>query len=124
MREFFSHDSRFSIPAVDVLTREASVLAEIFETLLAEPASTVRRMQPRNSYAIPFLKSTRTHPHSVHDADNLMSGHHRQLGKRQISLYGVQVGVAQTTAAYSPTNFARSGHRKRYVLQIEGSLFD
>jgi hypothetical protein len=86
-------DGVIGITAIDVISGEARVDAEILAIALAVLALVARIAEPRNPDSIADGEIGHAVPEALDDADNLMARHDRNLRLRQL-LDDVQVGPA------------------------------
>src|SRR5262249_553965 len=87
-------DSVFGVAAVGVVSSETGVRAQVLESVETEFANTVRGVEPGDSDAVSFFMTDDGWAAGIDGADDLMSGNHRALVRRNVALDGVQIGVA------------------------------
>src|SRR5579863_2330190 len=104
--EAFFGECVFRVATVHRVASEHRPVAEIFAAAAAVLASTVGRMQPRDSHPGADLIRRRAFPSGFDFADNLVSGDERGKPRRQFALNHVQIGTA----------YAASTHTNQYLF--------
>ncbi len=92
--------------AIDVLAREARLVAQVLLTALAVLTSSAGRIEPGHTYPVPQGKARHPRAQGIHPADDLMARYHRQLGQGDFALHQVQVGVAHAAGLHLQTHLA------------------
>ena len=105
--------------AVDVVTREARVVAEVLAAAGAVAALTVRPAQPGNADAVANGEALSAGPEPDHNPGDLVPQNERQLGLGQIAVDDVQVGAADAAGVDLDQDLLRPGNGFGDIDQLE-----
>ena len=85
---------RLGEAAVDVVSGEPGLVAEVLVPRGAVPAAATGRAEPRNSDAVPRAEPQGFRTARLHDADDLVPEDERELRLRELAVENVEVGPA------------------------------
>jgi hypothetical protein len=109
-------DCQLGEAAVDVIPREASVVAQVLTSGNAVPADPARRAEPRHADPCSESKPSAA---ADHLPDDLVSEDERQLRVLELAVEDVEVGTTGAARAHSKENLPGSGLRVRDVSEHE-----
>jgi hypothetical protein len=115
--ELSRHDAVFRVAAVDVISSETAIEAEVLEPSTTVFAAAVSRVQPCDPNAISFSIGGNVGASRVDDADDLVSRNDRAFVRREVAFDSMQVGMAKSADVDTYANFARFGKWRCYVAQ-------
>src|SRR5215211_281957 len=114
------------VAAVAVIARELGARAEILAAGEAVLALAARPAQPGHADPVAYREALRPVPRRQHAADDLMTGHERQLRSVELAVDDVQVGAADTAGVHVEQNGAGAGlgvgqvgRAQRLLLAVE-----
>ena len=103
----------FRVTAINVISSEASLDAQVLESTSAVFADAVCRVKPRNADAVSFFIAADIRAERVDDTDDLMSRNDRTLVWCKITLDSMQIGVTKSASVNPNANLARRRNRSR-----------
>src|ERR1700733_14016850 len=114
--EISTRERVFRIAAVNAVTGEGRRIAEILQASFAIGTGAVGPAKPGNTDARAewnFLRGA-----ADHFANDLMTGNHARLYRRQVAFHNVKIGAAKTTGAHSEKNIPGFGLK---ILDVSDS---
>src|SRR5581483_4505011 len=99
----------FGIAAVDLIAREARVVAEVLAIRAAVAAAPTGPPEPRHTHAVAPREAGDVEAALLDRSDDLVPRHERQLRTRQISVDDMEVGAADRAGANLDQHLPSSG---------------
>jgi hypothetical protein len=94
MNEIRTHDHIVGVAAVDVVSREARLLTQVFGTSGAVRADAIGEVQPGNPHTLARAYVPASGANRINLPHNLMPGNQWAFEKRQVTFHDMQVGPA------------------------------
>jgi hypothetical protein len=115
--EVGTHLNVFGVTTVDGVAGEDGIIAEVFQLVMAVPATAVNSAHPRDADAGACGKFGSG---SFDDlADDLVAGNQARTKRRQVSFDDVKVGAADSAGEHSKDDVAGLELRARHVLDLQ-----
>ncbi len=110
-------DHILGVAAIDVISGEERVLAQILRAAQAVLACLIGPVQPGQSDAIAFAMILHAASDCIDDSDDLMAWDNRPLVLRKFAFHRVQVGMAQRATIHTNAHLSCRWVRHRQIAQ-------
>jgi len=114
-------DGQFGVTAVDLVTGEAGLVAQVFGAAPAVLAVAAAMPQPRNADAFADLEAVHSRTQCLHPADDFVTRNDGQFGFGQIAVDDVQIGAADAAGRYPDLHLSGSRQRLGQFHRLESA---
>ena len=121
MGEIFANNAVLCVAAIDMVSVEARLFAEILLSCEAVGAISIRGVEPRDANPVAEPPADHLVADCVNLADDLMAGDKRLFWQRKIALRDVQVSMADTTVMNAHADLVGPRRRDGQIGKTERS---